>query len=271
MRIEQLFIDRFGVLDHREFRDVSGQMNLFVGSGRDRTQLAQFVRWMLLGRTTGYPAVVGRASGSVTLTDRQRRATFIREHDGASYDRVTSTDGTLPGGVAGEAELARWLGQVTAAEFDILCMSGLEQGVRIQDLLAACASRGVDLTGTRLPSARLQDLRLRADETRRRWQQLPWRGQDLPGLLDRQRIYQQRLHGLELELQHRRDDVSLEFQDLGARIASAEQEIARTARVAATTGRGDCAAAGGTGRRLAAGRGCPARIHQRTSSRSIRH
>ena len=222
MRIEQLHVDRFGELNHRLFADISGQLNVFVGSSRDRIQLAQFVRWVLLGRPTDDDAVAGHASGSVTLADRQRRVTFTRQQEGTSYSRLTGADGT-----AGEAELSRWLGQATAAEFDLFCMPGLDKAFRIQDLLAACESRGVELAGTRFPSTRLQDLRLRADETRRRCQQLPWRGQDLASLLDRQRIQQQRLHGLELELQHRRDDVTLEFQDLNTRIISAEQDIAR--------------------------------------------
>ena len=239
MQIQRLNIDRFGRKSDLHLDGISGQLNVVYGpNGAGKSTTINFLRWMLYGN---YDERVGQyvsgtyrnvdgalsapAAGALTFSENGHVRRLARQDDGSRYGRV-AIDNETP--YARQSHhLASWLSDVSQTDFDLLFTPDFSREYALAELLQGSMARGIDLVSHRIPSDRVQELRLRIDNYRRDMDGLPWRSGDLTALLEQKRNIERRLDALAEDMRRRRVEYDLEYTELDRRIQETEQEIER--------------------------------------------
>lgn len=240
MQIQNINIERFGRKQNVVVDGIADRLNVIYGpNGSGKSTTVQFLRWMLYGncddttkryvsdvdRTTLQMPTPGTAAGSLTFHENGRRRTMARQDDGSRYGRVALDGGSHYAKQSNH--LTSLLGDVSQTDFDLLYAPELDRTGALSSLLQSSLARGIDLTSQRIPSERVQELRLRIDNYRSDMDRLPFTSGDLSALLDRKRAVERKIDEMEHETRRRRDEYDREFQEISRRIQDSELEIDR--------------------------------------------
>ena len=239
MQIQRLNIDRFGRKTNLNLDGITGQLNVIYGpNGAGKSTSINFLRWMLYGNysdqvgqyvSNAYRTADGTlatpAAGSIQFAVDGQVRRIARQDDGSRYGRVAVDNDDRY--ARQSHHLASLLGDVSQADFDLLFTPDFSRDYALAELLQGTMARGIDLVSQRIPSDRVQELRLRIDNYRRDMDALPWRSSDLSALLEQKRNLERRLDTIAEDMRRRRVDYDLEYEELNRRIQETELEVER--------------------------------------------
>ncbi|HEY6563945.1 MAG TPA: hypothetical protein VIY86_05580, partial [Pirellulaceae bacterium] len=244
MRIQDIDIDRLAGRNRVAIHNLTPQLNVvYAGHAAAVSGIHAFVRWFLRGRSQDVPLPLSgdelaALGGSLAVVHNGRRRVLFRGANGRVDDRPTAA-GTVAWGephapTVQVSSLDHGVGDHGVEDHGVEdhgveCPPWLTAGggaaSELERLLDVARSHHLDTPVTPLPVPRLPELRLKADECRRALDRLPYRGHDLGGLLDRQRVLQQRLELLESNLRTRRSELDAHVLDLARQIEHLERRI----------------------------------------------
>ncbi len=242
MRLVDISVDRFGVLNNASLKDLSrGMTVVYGGNGSGKTTLVSFLRGLLFGYTTdhqGFQVDDSRFGGTVSLKTQGRAYRLTRECSHGISSDLSTVD--LASGVSvstTSTQLPQWInesvhqeifsvGYQEAARFDLLtrlCLDGHgsigneEEVLRTEQAINECVREreGDGLTtGLRRKMSDVKqqrdDLRHRLAEMRRSDPTIPTRIAEVEVQLRRLRTFlaatEQKIHEIQAEI-HRLEEL----------------------------------------------------------------